>query len=1254
MDSRWKGSSCQLAGRVDDHRRVWFGRERIGRDGVYFLRPAPHAPLVVMHLIRICLTCAIVALSLPTAVAHAQASPEAVRLDALAAEALALGQSPLGLAPVLEMSWYSEWLSPEARLALYDRVARGDVHPATRAMARYAGLRIVSGAGDWTRAATLEAEQGFVTQWALIGPFPNDGMGGMAQQFAPETDGMFDEDVDGKVVPVRWRDFDRVSETGYFAVSDLAVPAHDAVAYVATEFDVARRTDATLSVAVDGAYRIWLDGEPLVARDEHLGGFVLRDFVDVSLARGRHTLLVKMGADDDPLGLHARFLDGRGAPIALEYRPATSLVPAAQTDVWPRPRGIADVLSDALEGETDGDALASAAMIARELHPEDPAQPWREFSERALAASPTALGYRRLAQAADEGWRREERLRQALEVTDEPLAQVEWATARFRQMGEAGVEEAAAVIAPLLATENPPLTARVLSAMILGHHAFYQAQYEELNALAQDAPTAQSVIVMRIEAARATYRRQELADLLYARLADAAGVVGVYDDLVAIERARGNEAAVTELLEQLALSQPLSPAAAEQEAWIHFAVDDRAGVEAAVDRALALAPGSAELLALRAEFALAWGDTSGAADALESALARRPQDQSLRDLLQRIAPSGDRFFEEYRLSNDEILALRPDENSDAAYTTLLNQQATRVFPNGLATRWVQRAFDVHTRSGADALRSLQLGYTPDAELVEVLSVNVVKPDGRVLEVFDSNDYGSGSGPSSIYYDVHARVLAFMSLEVGDVLIYEYTLADVAYQNMFDDYFGDMWFVEDNVPQRRIRYALHAPTAREIYTSEPVAGGSWEERVVGDETVRVFTAEDVPAVRRESRTPGPAESFGYLSVSTYPDWDSLGNWYWNLIRDQLIAGPEIVATVERLIEGVDDRRDQIAAIYGYVVRNTRYVGLEFGIHGYKPYRTTDCFNRRFGDCKDTASLMKVMLGVAGIDAHLALVRTRDMGRVNAFPPSLALFNHAITYVPEFDLFLDGTAGFSGSTELPTADQGASALIVRDGEGAEFRTIAASDGAGAVRRVEWSVDLTGPTPVGTGDILLTGAFAPSIRTAYESPQRRVERLESELSSSFAGLELQDATFVGVDDIESPVSIAFDFEGGDWARAQGADWVVSGPTADSLTAAYAGASTRTLPIDLGFAFRKEQVLTVHVPAGWQLSQTPEDERIESPFGSAQLTTTFENGTLRTALSVTIDRIRIQPDEYEEFRQFTLAVDAALGQVVRFQEAR
>ena len=81
--------------------------------------------------------------------------------------------------------------------------------------------------------------------------------------------------------------------------------------------------------------------------------------------------------------------------------------------------------------------------------------------------------------------------------------------------------------------------------------------------------------------------------------------------------------------------------------------------------------------------------------------------------------------------------------------------------------------------------------------------------------------------------------------------------------------------------------------------------------------------------------------------------------------------------------------------------TRYVGLEFGIHGYKPYKVTQVLARRFGDCKDKASLMVALLREVGIDAELVLVRTRRGGRIDAEPASLAVFDHAIVYVPKLD-------------------------------------------------------------------------------------------------------------------------------------------------------------------------------------------------------------------------------------------------------------
>ena len=91
-----------------------------------------------------------------------------------------------------------------------------------------------------------------------------------------------------------------------------------------------------------------------------------------------------------------------------------------------------------------------------------------------------------------------------------------------------------------------------------------------------------------------------------------------------------------------------------------------------------------------------------------------------------------------------------------------------------------------------------------------------------------------------------------------------------------------------------------------------------------------------------------------------------------------------------------------------------------------------FARGFGDCKDKATLIVTMLKELGINATIVILRTGMKGDFETEPASLAPFDHAIAYVPSMDLYLDGTAEFTGSTELPAMDRGSLAIQVNEGK------------------------------------------------------------------------------------------------------------------------------------------------------------------------------------------------------------------------------
>ena len=240
-------------------------------------------------------------------------------------------------------------------------------------------------------------------------------------------------------------------------------------------------------------------------------------------------------------------------------------------------------------------------------------------------------------------------------------------------------------------------------------------------------------------------------------------------------------------------------------------------------------------------------------------------------------------------------------------------------------------------------------------------------------------------------------------------------------------------------------------------------------------------------------------------------------------------------------------ERVRAVHDFVVRSTRYVGLELGIHGYKPYNVTQVLARRFGDCKDKASLMVAMLREVGVNAELTLLRTRRGGRVDARPASLAIFDHAIVYVPVLDRYFDGTAEFSGGDELPAEDQGVPALRVQPRGSALTETPVFPASANRVER-RWLVQLSASgEDRADEEITIRGQAAPEWREHYQTAAERSDRYGRVWSGRFPGAHLALVEMPAIDDCNAPVRVHAIIEVPHLARPGGAGtWSFRWPAA------------------------------------------------------------------------------------------------------------
>jgi hypothetical protein len=302
------------------------------------------------------------------------------------------------------------------------------------------------------------------------------------------------------------------------------------------------------------------------------------------------------------------------------------------------------------------------------------------------------------------------------------------------------------------------------------------------------------------------------------------------------------------------------------------------------------------------------------------------------------------------------------------------------------------------------------------------------------------------------------------------------------------------------------------------------------------------------------------------------------------------------------------------------------------------------------------LLKVMLEEVGIEANLVLVRTRDQGVMPSEPASLAVFNHAITYVPAFDLFLDGTAEWSGPSELPASDQGASVLVVRDGKGAQYRTIPVSKAAANVRALAQDVTLS-PTGAATLQhaVEVRGASASSVRYQFQSAEQRVERMTQALGGSFPGVDVQDVTAPGIDDINRPAQLKATAKVPQWATkvGEGLRFKVTGRDS-GFTSGLAPKSKRDYPLVIDVPLQETHTLRYRLPAGYRFSTMPAGASLDTEVGrfTLEVQKTDDGAEVRTVLE--LPQQRISPKDYPALRTFLRRVDAALEQdfeVVRAQ---
>src|ERR1700747_2990480 len=101
-----------------------------------------------------------------------------------------------------------------------------------------------------------------------------------------------------------------------------------------------------------------------------------------------------------------------------------------------------------------------------------------------------------------------------------------------------------------------------------------------------------------------------------------------------------------------------------------------------------------------------------------------------------------------------------------------------------------------------------------------------------------------------------------------------------------------------------------------------------------------------------------------ALNGFSDWNGMGKWYSNLVSSREAASPQIKQQVADLTSGKTSTLDKMQALASFGQDDIRYVAIELGIGGWQPHPAAEVFSKRYGDCKDKATLLRSMLHEIG--------------------------------------------------------------------------------------------------------------------------------------------------------------------------------------------------------------------------------------------------------------------------------------------------
>jgi len=587
--------------------------------------------------------------------------------------------------------------------------------------------------------------------------------------------------------------------------------------------------------------------------------------------------------------------------------------------------------------------------------------------------------------------------------------------------------------------------------------------------------------------------------------------------------------------------------------------------------------------------------------------------------------------------------------------------AYRIEADGTVEATTHEVIRLNNRKGIDKVgEHRNISFVPAHEKLVVNEARVIKTDGSFFAV-EPRGFQLRDVPTDyqVYDASKELIISFPALEVGDIVEVKWTTRgrNLEYDGQFFNRysFGDMnypvWkevFSIRTTPAKPIKYALVNPAllrdpAMKPETTEDKYGvlHIWRD----SKLLPIAHEEDMPEV--DELRPG-------VAFTTYKSWEEVGAWERKIRKECEECTQAMKVVVERITRDHKTPEAIARELTRWVRTNIRYVSAG-DKHDFTPHPPSLVFKNRCGDCKDGAQLLAIMLRQAGLPSGFVSLSPKGDGQILDDVPC-PWSTHAILYVSidGKDRWIDTTASYAGWDYLPYSDRDRVAYVVDDTSIRLMKTPPFSPADNrTLTATKIKFDKKGNAHC-TTTVEYYGEAALAKREQWIDASAKVRRrlIRKSLLDEHSRVilaETIDVDLKSLMDFDGPVKVTYAYELPE--KLAGAEGTFSGSVTDAVLYSKLISvnidDERDWPIKLSEPFERQHRFELDAPKGYEFGDLPDDEEIESKWGTHTLKVKEEKNGSRWVIesNTRIGQTRVRTAEFDRFREFQNSVSQASG---------